>query len=434
MDRGRRIPAAAAIGALAVATTLSLLRLGWSVSLHTVWAEDGPIFLQRALTDGFWHAVFTPYAGYLVVVPRLIAELATLVPLRDAPTAIAIVAALLAALSGLVVWVASADLVRSPYLRFGLAAALAFSAVAGQETLDSAAYVGWFMLAAAFWLLFWRPRTVAGAAAGGLFLLATGLSTPGVWFFAPAAVLRGIRARDRRDGLLLAGYAAGALAQVPVVLSQPQNESLWTSKIWTAYLQRVVDGGIFGQRLGGNLWAHLGWPFLVVLVAAVAVGFWFGLRRSTPSARLFAALALPISLVMFLVSVYQRTVGEEIAWAAGASGGTGSRYAVVPALLLLSAAVVTLDGALRRRGQTRGLPRPAAAALALLALAIVTSFDMSSAARDRPRWEDALRTAATRCVSRNEELAGIPTSPRPFGVVVPCAAVASFSAPVRGRR
>ena len=37
---------------------------------------------------------------------------------------------------------------------------------------------------------------------------------------------------------------------------------------------------------------------------------------------------------MFLVSVYQRTVGDNIFWSAGSSGGTASRYVLVPALLL----------------------------------------------------------------------------------------------------
>lgn len=414
--------------ALVLATVLGLLRLGWSDSLNTIWAEDGPIYLQAALTQGFWHAVFSPYAGYLVFVPRLIAEIATLVPLQYASAAIAIVSSLIAALSGFAIWVASGGHIRSPYLRLALALATAFAATAGQETVASAAYAPWFMLVAAFWLLFWRPRTVASATAGGLFLLATGLSTPGVWFFLPVALLRAATIRDARDGVLMGGYAVGAIVQVPVVLGQQQGEPIWTSHIWTAYVQRVLDGGVFGERLGGNLWSDLGWPFLVLLIAALLVGFAVGLRRAGPSSRWFVGLALPTSAVMFVLSAYQRSVGFNIFWSPESSGGTASRYVLVPALLLLSAIAVTVDGAVRRHRREPGLAWPVVATLALVGVAVASSFNVSNpAARGQPYWEDALRAAADKCLSHGEETAGIATSPSPFGVQIPCEEIASFA-------
>src|SRR3954468_1679065 len=175
---------------LTLGTVLALLRLGFSASVNTLWAEDGPIYLQGALTQGFFHDVFSPYAGYLVVVPRLVAQVATLVPLEQAAAAITIVSAFLATVSAFAVWVGCGGHVRNPYLRLGLAVATLLSASAGTETVLSAAYLPWYMLFGAFWLLFWRPRTLGSALLGGLFLLATALSTPGVWFFMPVALLR----------------------------------------------------------------------------------------------------------------------------------------------------------------------------------------------------------------------------------------------------
>ncbi len=424
---GRGEAAIIVVALLVIAAILDLLRLGWSDSLNTVWAEDGPIYLQAALTEGFFHAIFAPYAGYLVVVPHLIAEVATLVPLRYAPAAISILSALLAALSGFAVWVAGAGHIRDRYLRGALALATVFAATAGQETLVSAAYAPWYMLIGSFWLLFWRPRTLAGALAGGLFLLATGISTPGVWFFLPVAALRALSVRDARDGVLLGGYGLGAVVQIPVVLGQEQGAPLWSSHIWTAYVQRVLDAGVFGQRLGGNLWEQWGWAFLITLCVAVVAGLVVGIVRSRPSARWFAALAIPISTVMFFVSVYQRTVGPSIFWSPGTSGGTASRYVMVPALLLLSAGVVLLDGALRRRSG-RGSTLAVAGAVGVLMLAVVTSFDMSSPDhRGAPPWDDALRSAAVKCLAKHEEIAGIATAPAPFGVQIPCEQVSSFA-------
>lgn len=414
---------------LVLGTVLALLRLGLADALTTVWAEDGPIYLQASLTQGFWHAVFSPYAGYLVLVPRLIAEVGAAVPLRYAPAAVAIVSAAFAALSGLVVWYASAGHVRSPYLRAILALLTAFAPAAGQETLVSAAYVPWYMLAASFWLLVWRPATTRGAVLGGLFLLLTGLSTPGLWFFLPLAALRALAIRDRRDGIVVGSYALAAAVQIPVVLSQEQGEPLWTSDIWTALVQRVLDGGIFGQRLGGNLWAELGWPFLIALMVALAVGIGIGLWRAGTGARWFALLAIPTSLAMFVVSAYQRTVGPNLIWSEGTSGGTASRYVLVPALLLVSALVVLIDSSLRRRAvRATRAAWAVAATVAVLAVGLVISFDMGDTTyRGAPYWEDALEQAADKCIANDEELAGIAAAPPPFGLQIPCDQVASFA-------
>ena len=96
---------------------LQLFRVGPHNAFESLWAEDGPIYLQKALTAGFWHAVTSTYATYLVVGPRLLGELASLFPLRDAPAVMAVTAALVVGLCGLTVWFASAAHIRNPYLR-----------------------------------------------------------------------------------------------------------------------------------------------------------------------------------------------------------------------------------------------------------------------------------------------------------------------------
>ncbi|HEY2480203.1 MAG TPA: hypothetical protein VGI17_15930 [Solirubrobacterales bacterium] len=427
---------------LLFATVLCLLRLG-TLAYTTVWAEDGPVYLQGALGQGFTHSLFTPYAGYLVFFPRLIAAVAALFPIGDAAAVVGILSALTAAVSGVCVWFGSAGHVRNPWLRGSLAIATALAATAGQETLDSAAYAPWFMLAGSFWLLFLRPRTWWGAGLAGVFLLLTGLSTPGVWFFAAVALLRIFSVgRERRAYPVLAGWAIGALVQIPVILGQEQGSPLWSRHIWTALVQRVIDGGVFGQRLGGGLWDQGGWKFLILLCVVVAIGLVLGLRRGPISARWFVAIAIPTSFLMFIVEVYQRTVGPNIFWSPGVSGGVSSRYVVVPAMIFLSALVVTVDGAFRERpGERAGADAttgagswlanwrvwPVAGAVALMLLAVGVSFDMEHEARGGPSWHEGLRTAANKCVAKAEPTAGIPTTPEPWGIVVPCTEVESWA-------
>lgn len=62
--------------------------------------------------------------------------------------------------------------------------------MAGVESIDSAAYVLWYMLFASFWILLWRPASWGGTIFASVFILIIELSTPGVWFFLPVVVAR----------------------------------------------------------------------------------------------------------------------------------------------------------------------------------------------------------------------------------------------------
>jgi hypothetical protein len=424
-------------GLLAIVVVLQLARLGWSASLNSLWAEDGPIYMQEALTQDFWHAIVSTYATYLVLVPRLIAEGASLAPLGDVPAAVSILSGLVVGLSGLVVWYAAARHIRNPWLRGTLVALTVLCPVAGLESLDSAAYVPWYMLFACFWLLLWRPLTLWSASLGGLFILLTGLSTPGLWFFSPLAALRMLATRDRRDAIVLGSYAIGAAVQIPVLAltSETAVEPLWTGDIWTVFLQRIVNGAPLGLRGGGEAWAHFGWPFLIALTVAVVVGLAYGFRRAARGARYLATIAILTSLLMFVVSLYQRAVGVQMLWPEAMFNGSGSRYAIVPALLLISAGLVLLESAQRERSRGPAwLPWPSMAAVALLAASIVVSFwarDLQT--RGTPPWDAALDQAAKVCVVEDAESTAVPTSPTPFGIQVPCDQVLEASDPIARR-
>jgi hypothetical protein len=414
---------------VAIGVVLQLLRIGWSASLDSLWAEDGPIFLQGALFESFGDAVSSPYAGYLVIIPRLIAEVASILPLQDSAAAMSVLAAVVVAVSGLAVWCAAGGLIRNPYRRGILAALTVLAPVAGLESIDSAAYVGWYMLFATFWLLIWRPRTTLGAALGSLFILVTALSTPGVWFFLPLAALRAFTIRDRRDVAIIGSYAIGAAIQIPIVASNQGDmvDPSWANEIWAAYVQRVINGAAFGQEVGGALWSLLGVPFLLVLAlgaTALLVVLW---RNSGPAGRWLAAIAVPTSLALFIVSVYQRGVGDAMGWGIGSFNGSGGRYVIVPALLLVSAAFVLIENS----------GRPSAPAwiswlgpgiAALVVLGIITSFSQGNGDyRGGPPWEGALKTAASSCREKGLTEIAVSTSPPPFGLQVPCNRISSLA-------
>ena len=408
---------------LALAVVLQLARLDVGNALESLWAEDGPILLQGAFDHGFLESLTTPYAGYLILVPRLIGEVGAAVPLRAAAAAIAIASTLVVALCGFVVWVAAAGHVRNPYLRGALVALTVLSPVASLESIADGSYVLWYMLFASFWVLLWTPRTTGGAVLGGLFVLATGLSTPGLWFFAPVAGLRLLAAADRRDIAILAGYAIGAAVQVPVLASNSENavDPVWTNDIWTSYLQRVLDAGLFGERLGGIGWEQLGWGLLLILLAAALAALAFVAWRSSAQVRAFVAIAVGTSLLMFVASVYQRAVGGQVMWPADTYFGNAGRYAIVPALLLASAALVAIDRWPRPLSGPRHLPWAGLAAVMLAALAIGSSFHVADpGVRGTPHWSEAVDSAAATCRREGEETAPVNISPPGYALFVSC--------------
>jgi hypothetical protein len=420
------------IGALLVlAVLLQMLRIGWSISLHSLWAEDGPVYFSGAVHSSVGGSLFDTYATYLVFMPRLIGEIGGLVPLQEAPAAISIASGIVVGISGWIVWEATAGLLESPWLRGSLVLLTVLAPVGGLESTVSGAYVPWFMLFAAFWILLWRPRTTVVAVAAGLFALLTGLSTPGVWFFIPVAILRTIAIRDRRDGLILAGYWAGALVQVPVLLFNKEEAvtPLWSHDILTTYLQRVVDGAFLGLKLGGKAWEHAGWAALLVIIAVLIVGLVYGVSRTNLTARLLALLAIPISAVMFIVSVYQRALGEQMVWHAHSWSEGGGRYAIVPALLLFSVAAVMVDKRSRRK-PGEGRPAWLAWGLTLLAVIVVAfSFRVEDPeVRGAPPWEASLDHSAEVCESEPPEAeTGVATSPPGWGLNIPCDELAKFA-------
>lgn len=415
---------------LALAVLLQLVRIGWTGSLNTLWAEDGSILLREALTSGFVEAVFADYAGYLILVPRLIGEAVSPLPLRDVPAGFSILSSLVVAGCGFVIFRASAGHIANPYLRGLLAGLTVLTPIGGTESIASASYTLWYMLVATFWLLLWRPPTSTGAGLATVFIVLTGLSTPVVWFFAPLAILRALVIRNGRDRAIVMGYFASAAGQLLAVLtsSNEQVQPEWTVNIGAVLLQRIVDGTAFGLRLGGEMWAVLGWPFLLALtiasVAALALGLW----RTTPSVRYLAALAIPIALGMFVISLYQRGVANPMLWAADAWNGHGGRYAIVPVMLLVSVVLAMVDRSWLGRSWHDRRTWAGAGMIAILLISAVVSLPAGNLeGRGTPPWSASVEKAEGTCATEPDEGVIFDISPPGFVLELPCSTVLAAS-------
>ena len=72
------------VALLAVSTLILFYRKPGTLHNPQFWAEDGTTFFRENIQRGAW-AVFQPYAGYLLVIPRFVAWLAGLLPSIYAP-------------------------------------------------------------------------------------------------------------------------------------------------------------------------------------------------------------------------------------------------------------------------------------------------------------------------------------------------------------
>jgi hypothetical protein len=125
---------------------------------------------------------------------------------------------------------------------------------------------------------------------------------------------------------------------------------------------------------------------------------------------------------MFVVSVYQRAVGSEMVWPANVWMEAAGRYAIVPALLLVTVAAVMIDRRSRRReGEAR--PRWLPWAMAALAVVVVAfSFRVADPeVRGAPPWEASLDHSAEVCEAEPTATeTGVSTSPPGWGLLLPC--------------
>ena len=113
---GRRAACAAIeVAAVCIGTMVLLLRIPRIPAWDTLYAEDQGVYLFDALAHP-WH-LLVPYGGYEELVPRLVGQLISYLPLADAAVPFALTGAGIAALCALFIYHAMDGWIRSSWLR-----------------------------------------------------------------------------------------------------------------------------------------------------------------------------------------------------------------------------------------------------------------------------------------------------------------------------
>jgi hypothetical protein len=376
----RRVPRWLSVLLLAVAVPLGVLvmlvRVAGTPAWDGIYGEDLGIFLVQALQHPW--PLLVGYAGYLQLVPRLIAQVVVYLPLRDAAAAFAIIGALVTVGCALFIFHASAGHVRSTVLRFVLALAVVLLPVAQLEIADSGVNSPWYLLFALFWAVLWRPATragMAGAAAIGFF---TAASTTMSVLFAPVLLARVIALPRLREHAVTAGWAAGCLLQAPYVVSNlgsAQSRAAHPASagpVLAFYGHEVVLPAL-GWHLSWWLQGLAGRNGATAIIGAIlAVFFGWALLTQRGPARVFVAAALITGFLFTAVGAALKSVVTTAT--VTENGEAGSRYTALPIFLIEAAAIVAVGSFICGKPRRLQTVAAVAALVGVLSVGWVTDF------------------------------------------------------------
>jgi hypothetical protein len=413
----RRLGFVVAVVVAVGAGVLQLVRQPGS-ALDSPWAEDGRIFLTDAWAHPFLHEILAPYAGYDAVYPRLVSALAAHLAVGDAAAVMALGGALATAVGVGLVVAGTEGHVESVILRGLLGAGVAAFPVAGIEVAAATCNAQWWLMAASFTCLLWRPRTIAGELlpAAALFLAAS--NDPIVGVLLPLALLRWIALPTVRDNVPGLALVVGLVGQLPSLV-HPTLQAATTKpsvgELIHAWLYRVPEQAVLGPQLPAHLGIAGGVLAGLVVVAALGCAVAGGGRRGW-----VAIGAVVATLPLFAVPVYLRWssvyLDKRIA-----TGGT--RYSLAPIALCLTAIVLGLDALrTRHRGATITLT------VALSVLLTVCAITGGSATHTRtPSWSAQLPAARTACrAAGGSGVTALTVSPTfTWRALVPCRVLSS---------
>ena len=355
------------VALIAVGAVAMLARFSGRPAWESVYAEDPGIYLPAALAHP-WH-LLQSYGGYLQLVPRVIGQIAALLPVKHASVAFAAGGALVASAVGLFVYHASDGIVSSRWLRVLLGLSVVLLPVAQLEVADNGVNTIWYLLVALFWAALWRPRTRTGAAAAAVMAFAAAASTSLGLVFAPLFAARAmVLPRRLREHVATAGWALGCVVQLLVIATSHTSRLTPHNPLNAViYYTREVLLPTIGWHLSWHLRdligvnaaaAIVGGLILIVLAAAVAT--------QPGRSRVFVVTAVLTGLVFTAIT-------SALAWGGPGQAVTvkvehGARYSTLPILLLDAALIVAVDVCARR-----WWPRPKAIVAVAVLVAVLAA-------------------------------------------------------------
>jgi hypothetical protein len=379
--RSLSVPLAVRWGAFVLlASALLVARRPETIFRAEFFYEDGQVFYIGAWFGTIVEQIGRTYAGYILLIPRVVAALERQIAVAYAPLlGNAISLGMVALLAG---YVASDRLANVlPERRTRVLAAVSLLLLPGSwETLGSVTLVEWYLaLFLIFASLASAPRNQLAAAIELLAVIGSSLTGPFSLLFAPLFWARLVSRRDRWSILLAVAVTSGAVIQLAaLVLSGDRAPT-------------ASNLAVLGELLTFRLWATL------------IGGFWMSaLIPLGLDPGLVAGASLLLLAAIFVVwTTMPRLLGATLAYAAlivlagvvadqpnglPASPFLAQRYLVVPGVCI-AVAVSYAFGRLRLLSAVRR--RATIAVAGILIFGVVGDFRLVP----HPDYEWALRSA-----------------------------------------
>jgi hypothetical protein len=368
---------------VAAATAVQMARRSEPAATEALFAEDGKIFLADALSETTPSPLLDSYAGYIHVAPRLIGDVASVLPLEWAPTVMALLTTLAVAVLAVFVYATSSAWIASPAVRAMLAAAFVLLPAAAFEIVASPANLHWYIDFAAFWAVAYPATSRRAVAACAAVALLAALSDPLAAALLPVAIAAALWARGSRIalGALAAGLAVQLVARSGEVDPGADSNVL---DLPVLFAERVATSLTIGDRWVPNVGGATSWILLALVVGGCVWASWIADTRG----RVVVAASVTLALVTFCVPVQLR--GTEPL----ETGLSGSRYVFLPVMFLLTALAVGLD---RYLAGARGGRTVVLVVATWLSTVLLVNYTVAHASRGGPRWRPELDRARVTC-------------------------------------
>ena len=352
---------------LAVSAIVLFVRKTDSFLNPQFWAEDGAIFFLQQYEKGA-SALLQDYAGYLHLVPRLIALVADSF---FTYSAIPIVYNFSSLLFTLVV-VAS---IFSPRLKINHKPLLALTIVLVPHYTDevflNVANLQWILsILLIVVLLKERPHDRYGNinvqyVLDLIIIILCGLTGPFIVFLVPFFIWKWINDKGLYDSIILIAVIAVSSIQFFFMLSElirVQNGISFNLNVYSA---------IIGHKLFGNLFLTKGIAYKLnhYILSFLYFGTIFMMLRFAPPKRRFIFVCLGVQFIILLAAFYKFKANPEIL----IPPGNGQRYFYIPNIMLVWCLIALLEKKAKWKN-----------ALLLSALALVLISSVASGFHSKP--------------------------------------------------
>jgi hypothetical protein len=283
--------------------------------------KTGPSGMPHPYNYGWWRVLFSPYEGYIHLIPRLTAALALLMPMVYAPLVENLVAIAIQALPVNILLSRSSSAWGSIRFRAALAG-LYLLLPNTREIFGTVSEVQWFLALCAFLLL---VASIPSSTGGRVFSVALwvfcGLTGPFSLLLLPIALFMLLRHRYemwRRTGAAI--FLAGALVQGICLLAHTSNRRHPLLGANVEEFIRIVSTQIYlATTIGTNALSANFSTFAICLLFAIGTLAWFLCARVSgvemrcliflAAAILFASLASPVVFPASGVTAWQLPAG-----------------------------------------------------------------------------------------------------------------------------